>query len=178
MALAVVAYPVLNRNDYRMIQDFRKENDELYYSVIEPHFTFVFPVDEVDKPKFLEEIYKKLNGVEQIDFKIRCATVNKDAILDLYHLLLVPDEGYSKIVKLHDRLYSDLLFTCLRLDIDFIPHVAIANSPDKYKIKKLADDWNKTKFIIKGKVDSLTIVDYTGNVLTNLEHIALSSRSI
>jgi len=42
MALAVVGYPRLNNDDYRAIQDFRKENDELYYSVIEPHFTFVF----------------------------------------------------------------------------------------------------------------------------------------
>ena len=101
----------------------------------------------------MDEIYNKLNGVEQIDFEIRCATVNNDAILDLYQLLLVPDEDCSKIVKLHDKLYSDLLFNYLRLDVDFIPHVAIANSPDKYKIKNLADDWNKTNFIIKGKVD-------------------------
>lgn len=175
MALAVVAYPVINRNDYRLIQDFRKENDELYYSVIEPHFTFVFPVDEIEKEKFSGEIYNKLNGMEQIDFEIRCATVNNDAILDIYHLLLVPDEGYSKIVKLHDRLYSDMLFSALRLDIDFIPHIAIANSPDKYKIKSMADDWNKSNFTIKGKIDSLTVVDFTDNILTDLENISLDN---
>ena len=142
MALGVGAYPKLEDGDYNIIQDFRKENDELYYSIAEPHFAFVFPIEEdkIKKDQFIEEIFDNSNGVEQIDFEIKCATVNKDIFLDYYHLLLVPDKGYSKIVKLHDKLYSNLLFNHLSLDIDFIPHIGIANSKDKFKVKRWADE--------------------------------------
>jgi len=173
MALGVCAYPKLKTKEYRLIQDFRKENDQLYYSLAEPHFSFVFLIEDIDKDQFMNEIYDKSNKVESIDFEIKCTVVNKDASLDYYHLLLVPDRGFSEIVKLHDRLYSELLFKHLRLDIDFIPHMGIANSKDKFKVKKWADDWNRNNFSIDGTIDSLTIVDYTNNVLTDLETIQL-----
>ena len=170
MALAVCAYPVLSNKDYLGIQNFRKENDD-YYPIIEPHFSFVFPLEEIEKDEFIEEIEQKSDGFEKIYFEIRCATVNKDANLDIYHLLLVPDKGYSNIVKLHDMLYSDKLFNHLRLDIDFVPHMGIANSKDKYKVKKWADKWNAKDFLIAGSIESLMVVDYTDNVLTDIKEI-------
>lgn len=175
MALGVGAYPKLESGDYNIIQDFRRENDELYYSVAEPHFAFVFPIEEneIKKDLFIKEITDKSKGVEQINFEIKCATVNKDIFLNYYHLLLVPDKGYSKIVKLHDKLYSNLLSKHLRLDIDFIPHMGIANSKDKFKVKRWADEWNQKDFAIEGTVDCLTIVDYTSNILTDLEKVNL-----
>ena len=173
MALGICAYPKLTKSDYKIIQHFRKENDELYYLIAEPHFAFVFPIDKISKDQFINEIDDKTKGVESIDFEIKCTTVNKDIVLDYYHLLLVPDKGYSGIVKLHDKLYSELLLNYLRLDIDFIPHIGIANSKDKFKVKKWADDWNKNQFSINGTIDSLTIIDYTNNVLADLKTIKL-----
>ena len=173
MAYGVLAYPAISEKDYRGIQTFRKAHDELYFSVAEPHFAFVFPVFDVDRESFIREVSEKAKGVRQIDFEIRCSTVNKDAFLDYFHLLLVPDQGYSAIVKLHDRLYSGLLFGNLRLDIDFIPHVGIANSKDSLAVKRWADQWNQEDFLIKGSIEKLTIIEYTDNILTNLEDIDL-----
>lgn len=173
MAFAVCAYPRLRNEDYKRIQAFRKENDELYYSVAEPHFSFVFPIFKIDKEQFIKEVFTKSKGTKQIDFEIKCATINKDAFLDYFHLLLVPDKGYSDIVKLHDRLYSDILFEHLRLDIDFIPHLGIANSKDMYEVKNWVDSWNQKEFVISGTIDTLTIVDYTNNILADLNEIKL-----
>ena len=175
MAYGVCAYPKLKNSDYMIIQDFRKENDELYYLIAEPHFAFVFPIeeDEINKDHFINEIVNKSKGVEQISFEINCATVNKDAFLDYYHMLLLPDKGYSKIVKLHDKLYSGILYNHLRLDIDFIPHMGIANSKDRYKVKNWVDNWNQKEFTIAGLIDSLTIIEYTNNILTDLDTIRL-----
>jgi hypothetical protein len=173
MAFAVCSYPKLNARDYKLIQDFRKENDELYYQVAEPHFGFVFPISQIQREHFIREVHEKSNGIKKIEFEIRCATINKDAFIDYFHLLLVPDKGYSDIIKVHDKFYSDVFFEFLRLDIDFIPHMGIANSKDKYKVKNMVDKWNKNDFSIKGIIDSLTIIDYTENVLTNLEEIKL-----
>jgi hypothetical protein len=173
MALGVLAYPEIKEDDYRLIQNFRKEFDELYYSVVRPHFAFVFPLDGVDRQTFTDEILKKAKGFKVIDFELKCATINKDAILDYYHLLLVPEKGFSSVVKLHDMLYSDLLFSHLRLDIDFIPHVGIANSKDPYKVKNWVDTWNKMEFSVAGTIEKLTIVDYTNSVLTDLMDVRL-----
>jgi len=175
MALGVCAYPKLKDKDFKTIQDFRKENDELYYSIAKPHIAFVFPIDnkEISQEQFVKEIYHHTKNVESIEFEMKCTTVNKDAFLPYYHLLLVPDKGYHKIVKLHDKLYSNLLFPYLRLDIDFIPHLGIANAKDKFEVKKWADQWNKKEFSINGMIHSLTIVDYSMNILTDIEQINL-----
>lgn len=173
MAYGVLAYPKLDISDYKTIQNFRREHDELYYSVAEPHFSFVFPIESVKKDQFVTEIFDKSKGVRQFNFEIKCVTVNKDSFLDYYHLLMVPDKGYSNIVKLHDNLYSDILFNYLELDIDFIPHMGIANSKNKYEVKKWADSWNKKEFIISGCVDTLIICEIIDNILTDLETIKL-----
>ena len=168
MALLVLAYPKMKSEAYNLIQEFRKINDPLFYQVVEPHFTIVFPVVDFNKEKFIEEARNTCNTMKAIDFEIRCATVSKDAFKDYYHLFLVPDLGYSSIVKLHDRMYSGFLSGELRLDIDFIPHISIANSQDPTIVKRWADEWNSKEFIITGTIDTLSVVDYHENVVTGL----------
>ena len=85
----------------------------------------------------------------------------------------VPDEGYSRIVKLHDKLYSDKLKDNLRLDLDFIPHIGIGNSLDRYKYKKMVDEWNKEEFELRGTISGLKIVRYENDVVTTIEEIKL-----
>ena len=173
MALGVLSYPVLSKADYRRIWEFRKENDELYFSVAEPHFAFVFSVFNIDRETFIAEIKGKAKGFRPFEFEIKCAMVNKDAFLDCFHILLVPDKGYSSIVKLHDKLYSGILFKEQRLDIDFIPHIGIGNSPDKYTVKSWVDQWNGREFSIKGEIITLTIVDYIDGILSDIVEIKL-----
>ena len=172
MAYLIIAYPNLNEEDYRMIQEFRKQND-FYYSIVEPHFTIVFPVSDIEKDLFIDEAITNSKNIKAFDFEIRCATVNRDSFSDFYHLLLVPDKGYSDIVKLHDKCYSGILSKDLRLDIDFIPHIGIANSKDTYTVKKWADEWNSKNFTFSGSVNSLIVIDYTGNVVTGLINLPL-----
>jgi 2'-5' RNA ligase len=61
----------------------------------------------------------------------------------------------------------------LRLDIDFIPHIGIANSKDKYQVKQWVDHLNSRPLLMEGTVKSITIIDYTDGVLTDLETIHL-----
>jgi hypothetical protein len=176
MALGVLAYPSVSNDDYNRIQAFRKTNDELYYQLVDPHFAFVFPTESLEEQEFIEEIKEKAKGFASFDFELKCACVNKDSIIDYFHLLLVPDIGHSHIVKLHDILYSDRLFNELRLDIDFIPHVGIANSKDRFKVKNWADQWNANPFSIKGQINMLTVIKYDGHQLEELMNIPLGDR--
>ena len=173
MSYLVLAYPYLAADDFDIIQQYRKVNDALFYHVVNPHFTIVFPVMDVEENVLLAEVKEKASGVPKIDFVLRCATINKDAFSDQFHTFLVPDEGFSHFVKLHDRLYSGLLRDNHRLDIDYIPHMAVGGSKDKYACKAMVDEWNAKPFAIRGRISCLDIVKYENNVVTTIDRIEL-----
>jgi len=168
MKLLTVAYPELSEKDYNLIENYRREHDSLY-DVIRTHFTLVFPVRDFSEKIFTEEIKKQIQGTEPFSFTLRSATINKDAFVDNYYAFLVPDEGHSNIIKLHDKLYSGRLSAYHRLDVDFIPHITIGNSTNILACKKMADDWNSHDFEITGKISSVDIVNY--EQATTLEKI-------
>lgn len=170
MKLLAVTYPELSEKDFRIIENYRRQHDSLY-SIIRTHFTIVFPVKDFSEKIFTEEIKKQLQGIEPFSFTLRSATINKDAFIDNYYAFLVPDEGQSKIRKMHDKLYSGKLASYHQLDIDFIPHITIGNSTNVIACKKMVDDWNSNDFEITGRISSVDIVNYEG--ATTLEKIKL-----
>ena len=172
MNLHVIAYPELATADYEKIQLYRRDHNSLF-KVIEPHFTIVFSVPDMPAADFIAEIKKLTTHVPAIRFCMRCAVINKDSFSNNYDAFLVPDEGFSRIVKLHDKLYSDKLSYHHRLDISYIPHISIANSPDVQPIKKIVDEWNEKEFAINGIISSLDIINYENRVITTVEKIQL-----
>lgn len=84
----------------------------------------------------------------------------KDFFSPFTDIFLVPDEGYIRIVKLHDKLYSGILKHELRIDIPFIPHVAVGGSNDPIECKLISDSINESDFSIEGIIDKLDIISY------------------
>jgi len=168
MAYLVLAYPELSKDDYDWIQSIRKDYDELNYGIVEPHFTIVFPSSYKDDSAFVDEIVRLVSGIKSFEFCISCALINKDAFNDYWHVFLTPDKGFSNIVKLHDKLYSDALYDSLLMDIQFVPHISIASSTDQIRCKRLADDLNAREMLIVGRVKSIDIVWNEGDIVTSL----------
>lgn len=172
LSLQVIAYPQLNDADVQRIQDCRRLHNRLYH-VIAPHFTLVFAVNDISREDFIAEVKKQLQGATAIDFTIRCAMVVPDAISGWYDAMLVPDEGFSLIQQLHDRLYSGLLASHLRLDIPYIPHMSIADKADAQEVKQICDEWNNINCEIKGRISELEIIEYKNPVLNTVERVVL-----
>lgn len=173
MSYLVLAYPEITKEDYQFIQDYRKKNDPKYFSLVEPHFTIVFSTSNILEQDFIDEVGKQSKGISKFSFIIKCATISQDDSGDFYHEFLVPDEGYSNIVKLHDKLYSDKFYNNIRFDIDFIPHIGIGNSEDVHVCKKRIDQLNSQDLLIKGMVQVLDIVKYENNKITTIKKIEL-----
>jgi 2'-5' RNA ligase superfamily len=173
MPYLVLAYPKILNDDLEWMQFIRDEHDELYAKVVAPHFTLVFPVG-VELGALIAHVRKVAMRCSAFPFILRCAVLEKDAFNEYTHVFLVPDEGYSDLVKLHDRLYTRVLESELRLDISFIPHIGIGNSVDAKTCKKLADQINLKDFAIKGIIDKLDIVLYEDNKVTTVERIDLA----
>ena len=173
MPLVALAYPELAQKNREWIEDFRSKHDELYARVVKAHFTLVFPVADVEVSEFIHHIQKMLEGVHPIHFVLRCAVLVKDAFNTYSHVLLVPDEGYSNIVKLHDQLYTGLLSRELRLDIPFIPHIGVGNAEDVMKCKALVDKLNTEHFEIAGAINEIEIVDYVNDAVKPVQRLRL-----
>jgi hypothetical protein len=113
------------------------------------------------------------SGVKPFDFDLKVATVNKDSTGGYYHEFLVPDAGYSDIIKLHDKLYSDLLAPYLRFDVDFIPHISIGDSEDVQTSKNRVDELNENGIAIHGRISNLDVLEYANGAVTTIEKIIL-----
>jgi hypothetical protein len=104
---------------------------------------------------------------------MRCASSVKDPLSPLTHVFLVPDQGFSQIVRLHDALYTDLLAPALRLDLPFIPHITIGAYPDPTISKALADQINQRDVVIEGQITTLDIIQNTPPIVPSLACIQL-----
>ncbi len=173
MSYLVLAYPKISEESFQFIQDYRRINDPKYFNVVNPHFTIVFSTSNFSEDDFIEEVIKQTHGLHKFDFKIKCATINQDYSKKFYHEFLVPDQGYSDIVKLHDKIYSDKFFDNLRFDIDYVPHVGIGNSENVLVCKKNVDSLNSKNLSIEGFVSVLDIVKYENNTITTLKTVEL-----
>ena len=173
MSHLVVAYPELKKKDYSWIQELRSKYDILYYDIINPHFTFIFPVFYLDKKELISEVKEKSRGLNIINFSLRCAIINKDSFNDYWHIFLVPDEGYSDITKAHDKFYSGKLKDELFLAIPYIPHIGIGNSTNANDCKILVDELNERNFEIKGKIKNLSIISIIEKKVEDIETIEL-----
>jgi hypothetical protein len=159
-SLLVIARPSWAPGHLERIQAFRAKHDALYNEIVEPHFTLVFTVVGVTARHFITEVELRSAGFYLFEVHLRCATVNKDPFMPMYHTLLVPDEGYSNIVRLHDMRYTGMLHPQLRLDIDFIPHMCIANDPAARRLKPWADLWNAEPFALSSRTHALDVITY------------------
>lgn len=173
MALAVVNYPTLSDEDYEWIQAVRKEHDRLYYDVIDPHISLVFPIDDVEASMLIDHVLECAGSTSPFEVVFRCAILGDPDFEGHAHAFLVPDEGFSHIVRLHDRLYTGALVDFLRVDIPFLPHLGIANTPKHEDCKAIVDELNEKRFEIRGRVGDVDVIEYDGTAIQPIRHISL-----
>ena len=173
MALAVVNYPTLSDDDFAWIQSVRREHDLLFYDVVDPHFTLVFPTEAISEETLSDHVRRHARAAAAFDFVFRCAILGDPDFWDHAHAFLVPDEGFSDVVRLHDRLYTGPLASELRLDLPFIPHVGFASVPTPEACKAVVDRVNAEPFEIRGRVDALDLIGYDGERTWPIERFTL-----
>ena len=173
MALLALAYPKLARNDFGWIEAHRAKHDPQSFKIVKPHFTLVFAVSGMSDAGFADEVGRQVAGVGRIAFTLNLATVSRDASGSPYHEFLVPERGYAAIVKLHDRLYGGRLAAQQRLDIDYVPHLAIGKGDDPRLLKERVDALNRSSVAIDGEIDSVEAVEHADGCVETLKRFEL-----
>lgn len=175
MALVVVAYPTLSESDFQRIQNFRIKFDLLYYNLIHPHFTLVFPTQIFDINTVLYEVENTCATASTFEITLHTAIVKQDDFKPIFHAFLLAEKGNSEIAYLHNRLYKGALEPALLKHIEYQPHITIGNTTEKVLAEEMVSKWNSDCAVISGKIDSLSVLDYTGSQIKELARVALLS---
>jgi 2'-5' RNA ligase len=157
MQTCVVAYPELAPADRAWIELLRERHDP-NFRLVAPHWTLIFPTAATEPAAIERHVTEVAAGFAPFAFDLRCALVVRDAFSALTHLFLVPDAGFSQLVRLHDGLYGGVLADQLRLDVPFIPHITIGAFDDAHACKAVADRLNQGSLAISGRVERLSIL--------------------
>jgi len=122
MYYALVYNPEFDKRTEENIETFRRKYDS-FVDHWEPHIPFIFPVpcSEVEETKLIEHIETVLKKWEPFPIRIGGFEKSWD-----HWLLLLLKEGNEKVIALHDELYTGILSSYLRKDIEYIPHIGLA----------------------------------------------------
>jgi 2'-5' RNA ligase len=172
VALVVVGYPSISKHDFDWIQLVRSQHDD-QFKIIAPHFTLVFPCRLKNQQDLINHVQARVKGIPPIPFSIKKVIAVKDRLSENTHLFLTPEEGSNAILKLHDRLYTDILASELNRDVPFIPHITLGKSLDPDRIQRLAAEINTRNLAIKGTLDTLVVASFDGQQVKTLAYIQL-----
>jgi 2'-5' RNA ligase len=157
-ALYVAAFPKLNLSSLAWIAKIRKKVDPLF-GIVAPHVTLFFPCTDVSSTTLKSHLSKKVIGrIRPFRLVFRSALVippsvpNKDS-----YLFLVPDEGFSEVLRLHDSIYSGVLARYHRKDIPFIPHMTVGVIRSLEEAHTFARRLNEQKFEIHTQIKTIEI---------------------
>ena len=176
-SLFTLAYPVLSTADRAMLRAFRVEHDPQKVYGVEPHFTIAFGAPGLDNDDYLEHVRRIAAASHPITFHCRYAMLGADESGDTAYVFLVPDEGNSALSLLHDRLYTGLLASRLRIDLQYVPHITIGTCSERQKAKELCDELNARGLSIAGTVEALTVALIADDMVKNLRSFKLGSAS-
>ncbi|MBD3404282.1 hypothetical protein GF420_15440 [candidate division GN15 bacterium] len=173
MALLAITYPDLKEKDYQWIQSIREKYDQPDYKVIGPHFTLVFPVEGVDDDAFIEHVRAISRESTAFTFQLRCVVIVYSKWAKRWLLFLAPDDGYSKLVDLHTRLYTGPLRGKGRFEEPYVPHITVGKFSDRELARDTADALNADEIRVEGSVRTIDIIDYTEGETKSIDRFEL-----
>jgi 2'-5' RNA ligase len=178
MGHVVLAYPQFTDKELAWIEAIRTTLDP-QAELIAPHVTLVFPIAEYQIAVHEVILHTRAVALDTPPFvlNLRCALVMPDIVGSGAHLFLVPDEGMSHFVKIHDQLYRGPLAPYLRLDIPFIPHITVGTGPDAAALYQVAQELNESAFAPRALIDRLTVVHHTPSTVTTVEEVTLAGEA-
>jgi len=122
MYYILVYNPKFDRRTEESIETFRRKYDS-FVDYWEPHIPFMFkiPCSEIEETELTGHIKSILKKWKPFHIRIGGSVKSWD-----HWLLLLLKEGNEKVIALHDELYTGILSSHLRRDIEFIPHIGLA----------------------------------------------------
>ncbi len=171
--LYTLAFPTLSREDRHWINQRREQHDPVFLKV-RPHFTLLFGGTDIPRHIYSRHVAKIAERESSFKFQARRVSVGVDYFGSGGYAFLVPDEGHSNLLSLHDKLYSGPLLSHRRLDLPYVPHITLGKYDSLEKTQQLCSQLNEQRISISGIVDTLTIVAEENGAVRELEQFVLA----
>src|SRR5215469_6695161 len=126
-AVEVVARPEFGKAELEWLTHLRQSRA---HSAGAPSFTLVFPGAEAGAAEIVKHVDAVCAATGRIRLCLRSAMIVPEHKMGLFHVFLVPDEGFGAIIRLHERLHVGPLACCLRPDMPYIPHLTVASTDE------------------------------------------------
>ena len=172
MRIAIAALPRFAQDDLDWIDHIRSRYDP-QRNVIAPHFTLVFPFETDAAEVVLEHATSVASQTKPSSFVLRSAFAVKDAVTASSHVFLIPDEGFSAVVALHESLNSGNVAPIARPDIPFIPHVTVGAFENPEQADAVANELNAGGVAITGTIFVLDVLELDGKTVKQILRIEL-----
>ena len=156
---AVVAFPLLDKDDRQWIESIRAKHDP-EAKRIPAHFTLVFPT--VMSARATEaHLARVAHSTEPIRFVLRRAVVAPDSLGSSGHVFLIPEDGRDALTGLHERLYDSGLQPQSRRHATFTPHITVAAGTAIDPLHTIAGELNAKGLSIRGSISDIVLVEVT-----------------
>lgn len=152
-ALEVVARPEFGKAELDWLTHLRQTRA---HSPGAPAFTLVFPGAE-SAAAVIKHVGETCAQTARIRFCLRSAMIVPESKMGLYHVFLVPDEGFGAIIRLHEALHAGPLSCCLRPDTPYIPHLTVASAKEFDAARQTMALLNAKDLAISGRIDELEV---------------------
>lgn len=172
--LAVVAYPSLSPDDHAWLEAVRARHDP-QASRVEAHFTLVFPA-VLAVESLVGAVRDAVAGLGPIPVVLRRFIASRDPVAGGGHVFLLPEEGRTELLALHDRLYAGVLRPHLRADVPFEPHVTVAASPSLEECERITEDLGRTRRRVPGTVQAAEVIDVSAWTVRPVRHLPFEGR--
>jgi 2'-5' RNA ligase len=172
MRIAIIAVPQFAQDDLEWIDRIRSRYDP-QRNLVAPHFTLVFPFEGDAVDAVLKHAAHVGSQTEPLRFVLRSALAVKDTFTTSSHVFLVPDEGFSDVVALHEDLKSGHRAATAPPDIPFTPHITVAAVQDREQANAVATELNAGGVAIAGTIFALAVLGLDGNAAIEISRIEL-----
>jgi 2'-5' RNA ligase len=173
--LYTLAIPELCEHDRLWIAGIRAQHDARTAALVEAHFTLVFGCDDIAACVYLAHVEAAAREAAPFEVVCRRAVLGTDHADDTGYAFLVPDEGNSALLRLHDRLHTGPLAAKLRLDLPFMPHMTVGRLRSLREAKTLCDDLNRTPICVRAPIAALSVAAVENDALEIIARYPLST---
>lgn len=152
-ALEVVTKPEFGKSELDWLTHLRQTRA---HSAGVPAFTLVFPGAD-STSEVVKHVKTICASTVRIRFCLRSAMIVPEHKMGLFHVFLVPDEGFGAIIRLHERLHAGPLACCLRPDTPYIPHLTVASTKEFDAARQTMALLNAKDLAISGRIEELEV---------------------
>jgi 2'-5' RNA ligase len=142
MSLAIVTFPVIPATELSWIEDLRRAHLSAPDGDVAPHVTLVFPADFETGEDLMMHMFGVTGSTQPFEAIFRIAVPVIDPINGGWTVQLLPDQGLSKLMRMHNFLYTGPIAEHLNLDVPYVPHLTVARATTAQQAKALSDELN------------------------------------